>query len=78
MPGGAKGVALTKKTAEQTVTIDPDALRAALAKSLDEFEKKAPFPRADRPLALRNLKLVALVQNDATKEILQAVQIELP
>ena len=28
MPGGAKGFALTKKTAEQTVTIDPDAVRA--------------------------------------------------
>jgi hypothetical protein len=78
MPGGAKGVALTKKTAEQTVTIDPEALRKELTKYLDDFvETKAPFPRADRPMLLRNLKLVALVQNDATKEILQAVQVDL-
>ncbi|QJW94367.1 hypothetical protein [Frigoriglobus tundricola] len=79
MPGGAKGVALTKKAHEQTVTVDPEAVRAALAKSLDDFAKESgPFPRADRPLALRNLKLVALVQNDATKEILHAVQVDLP
>jgi hypothetical protein len=79
MPGGSKGVALTKKTHEQTVTIDPDALRSELTKYLDDFAKnESPFPRADRPLALRNLKLVALVQNDATKEILHAVQVDLP
>ncbi|MBP3959884.1 hypothetical protein J8F10_31955 [Gemmata sp. G18] len=78
MPGGTKGVALTKKTHEQTVTIDPDAVKSALTKYLDDFTKaEGPFPRADRPLALRNLKLVALVQNDATKEILHAVQVDL-
>ncbi len=78
MPGGTKGVALTKKTHEQTVTIDPDAVKSALTKYLDDFTKaEGPFPRTDRPLALRNLKLVALVQNDATKEILHAVQVDL-
>jgi hypothetical protein len=78
MPGGAKGVALTKKDHEQTVTIDPEAVRKELVKYLDDFaEKSAPFPRSDRPLALRNLKLVALVQNDANKEILHAVQVDL-
>ncbi len=78
MPGGAKGVALTKKTHEQTVTIDPDAVKTALNKYLDDFAKmEEPFPRADRPLNLKNLKLVALVQNDTTKEILQAVQVDL-
>jgi hypothetical protein len=79
MPGGSKGVALTKKAHEQTVTIDPAAVRSELTKYLDDFAKtEAPFPRADRPLALRNLKLIALVQNDATKEILHAVQVDLP
>jgi hypothetical protein len=79
MPGGPKGFPLAKKEREQTVTIDPEALKGELAKYLDEFAKnEAPFPRSDRPLALRNLKLVALVQNDATKEILQAVQVDIP
>jgi hypothetical protein len=78
MPGGARGVALLKKNHEQVATIEPDALRTVLTKSLDDFGKTRPFPRTDRPLALRNLKLVALVQNDATKEILHAVQVDLP
>jgi hypothetical protein len=78
LPGGAKGTALTKKSAEQSVTIDPDALRTTLNKYLDDFAtKNGPFPRPDRPLAMRNLKLIALVQNDATKEILNAVQVDL-
>jgi hypothetical protein len=78
LPGGAKGTPLTKKSAEQSVTIDPDAVRTTLSKYLDDFaQKEQPFPRPDRPLALRNLKLIALVQNDATKEILNAAQVDL-
>jgi hypothetical protein len=78
MPGGSKGIALTKKSQEQTVTVDPEAVRATLTKYLNDFAKnEGAFPRSDRPLALRNLKLVALVQNDATKEILNAVQVDL-
>ena len=78
MPGGAKGFPLTKKAQEQAVTIDPAAVKASLTKYLDEFAKtEGPFPRADRPLALADLKLVAFVQDDATKEILHAVQVDL-
>lgn len=79
MPGGVKGVPLTKKEHEQSVTIDPEAIKGELTKYLDEFAKKeAPFGKPDRPLALRNLKVVALVQNDATKEVLHAVQVDVP
>lgn len=78
MPGGAKGFPLTKKAHEETVAVNPEELRATLNKYLDDFAKQeGPFPHADRPLALRNLKLVALVQDDATKEILNAVQVDL-
>ncbi len=77
MPGGQKGFALTKKTAEQTVTFDPEEVRKALGKYLADFEKnEGDFPRPDRPLALKNLKLIAFVQNDDTREILQAVQVD--
>ena len=79
MPGGQKGFPLAKKSAEQSVSFDPEEVRAGLAKYLDEFAKtESPFPRADRPLALKNLKLVAFVQNDATREVLHAVQIDVP
>jgi hypothetical protein len=78
MPGGAKGFPLTKKDNEQTVTIEPvPELRSRLNKYLDEYEKnEGPFPRSDRPLALAHLQLVAFIQNDATGEVLQAVQVE--
>jgi hypothetical protein len=63
MPGGAKGFPLTKKSHEQAVTIDPDALRAAQAKYLEDYAKtEGEFSRPDRPLAMANLKLVALVR----------------
>jgi hypothetical protein len=79
MPGGAKGIALTQKSAEHSVSIDADAVRTELTKYLDGFAKsEGPFPRPDRPLAMRNLKLIAFVQNDATREILHAVQVDMP
>ncbi|MGL6076588.1 MAG: hypothetical protein ACRC8S_20735 [Fimbriiglobus sp.] len=78
MPGGANGTAITKKGQEVTATLDLDALREKLVKSLDEYAKaEGPFLRPDRPMALKNLKVVALLQNDATGEILQAKQIDL-
>jgi hypothetical protein len=77
MPGGIKGFPLTNKSAEQTVSFDPNELKKELRKYLEDFaHTEEPFPRADRPLALKNLKLIAFVQNDATKEILQAVQVD--
>ena len=78
MPGGVKGFALTKKEQEQAVVISADDIRKELTKSLDEFVKEqAEFPRPDRPLALKNLKVVAFIQDDATNEVLNAVQIDL-
>jgi len=78
LPGGTKGFPLTKKEQEQAVVISADDLRKELAKSLDEFAKEqAEFPRPERPLALKNLKVVAFIQDDATNEVLNAVQIDL-
>ncbi|OWK45447.1 hypothetical protein [Fimbriiglobus ruber] len=78
MPGGVKGVALTKKSQEHTVTFDPAAERARLTQYLDAFTatEKIEFPHPGRPMDLADLKLVAFVQNDATGEILQAVQVD--
>ena len=72
MPGGIKGFPLPKKSAEQTISFNPEELKTALTKYLDDYE----FARPELPLALKNLKLVAFVQNDATREILQAVQVD--
>lgn len=76
MPGGAKGLALTQKTGNQEIGIDLALLRARTSKYLDKSAKETPFPNDLRPLDLKNLYLVALVQNDGNKEILQSIQVK--
>jgi hypothetical protein len=75
-PGGAKGFALTKKDAEQTATINLDKLRDEIGKYLDAMSREDDFPNNDRPLALKNLRVVAFIQDDASGEVLQAAQVE--
>ncbi|HEV3202987.1 MAG TPA: hypothetical protein VGY77_01330, partial [Gemmataceae bacterium] len=75
-PGGAKGFELKSKNLKQSVHVDLGDLRKALAKYLEDFNKTNPFPNAKRPLDLKQLSIVAFVQNDKTKEILQAAQVE--
>ena len=76
MPGGAEGVAVKSGAMRHTATADVVAIRKSLVNYLDEFSKDRPFPYTTRPLDLKDLKVIALVQNDKTREILQAVQIE--
>ena len=40
-------------------------------------EHDGEFPRAARPMDLKNLKVIAYVQNDSTGDILQAASIDL-
>jgi hypothetical protein len=76
LPGGAAGLALTEKDSEHTVSLNTQELRQQLEKYLDEYAKKRPFPTAQRPLDFKDLKVVALIQDDATREILQAAQVD--
>ena len=39
--------------------------------------KNGPFPKTARPLALKRLKAIALLQDDKTGEILQAAHADL-
>lgn len=77
MPGGAEGVAIKDKVFKHTATVDVGAVRKELTEYLDGYAKTRPFPKSDRPLDLKGLKVIALVQNDKTAEILQAAQIEI-
>lgn len=75
-PGGAAGLALTKKDADHAVSVNIDELRQKLATYLDNFARnESPFPDAQRPLRLRRLHVVAFVQNDQNNEVLQAVEV---
>jgi hypothetical protein len=76
LPLGMAGKALTEKNATVTATVSLEELRKQLNAYLDDYATKRPFPHADRPLDLKGLKVVALVQDDQSKEILQAKQAE--
>jgi hypothetical protein len=76
-PGGLKGFPLTKAEAEEKVTVNVDSVREDLIKQLDELTRGDPeLAQLPRPMALKNLRVVAFVQDDTTNEILQAVQVE--
>lgn len=70
MPGGVKGIALKAKDAEHKASVDLAELRKSLNTYLD-----ADYPEGPRPMRLRHLHVVAFVQDDATAEVLQAVDV---
>jgi len=76
--GTAKGVKVAdlkdgKYETKQSLT----ALRADLTQYLDGYAAKGrAFPYPERPLDLKGLKVVALVQDDATGEVVQAAQFD--
>jgi hypothetical protein len=76
MPGGADGKALTEKDGQVKASVDMPELRKTLTSYLDGFvAAKGPFPRNIRPMEMRELRVVALVQDDESHEILQAIQV---
>ncbi len=76
-PGGAAGLVLKEKTGKQTVSVDLDELRKSLNKYLTDWAKENDeFPGKMPAIELKKLKVVAFVQNDTTKEVLQAVQVD--
>jgi hypothetical protein len=77
-PGGVKGQALTAESATKTATVSLAELRKSLGDYLTAANKKQAFPDDDRPLRLENLKVVAFVQDDADKSVLQAAQADVP
>jgi hypothetical protein len=77
-PGGVEGFALKDKTAQQDVSVDLGQLTRSLRDYLAKPTDRGPYLDDDRPLDLKHLKAVALIQDDESKEILQAVQVEAP
>ncbi|MFM8273193.1 MAG: hypothetical protein ACKODX_12825 [Gemmata sp.] len=77
MPLGADGVAIKDKAFKQTTAVDLAGVKKNLTKYLDDFAANGrPFPKPDRPMEMKALKVIVLVQNDETKEIVQAAQLE--
>jgi hypothetical protein len=77
MPGGAAGIELTDKSLKKTFDLDLAELRKVLNKYLDEYAaKERPFPYTERPMDMKHLKVIALVQDDSTAEILTAAEFD--
>jgi hypothetical protein len=76
-PGGAKGQAMTKKSGDYTAKVNLDELRGKLNEYLDEFAStETEFPRPERPLSFKGLRVIAFIQDDAGNDVLQAAQAE--
>jgi hypothetical protein len=75
LPGGVKGTAVVAPAGRCQATVDVAALRKLLQKELAE---RPEFKDGEWPLALNRLKVVALLQDDTNKEILQAAQVDVP
>jgi hypothetical protein len=76
LPGGADGLALTRSFGKQSASVDLKKLREELNTYLDTYGKRKPFPTTERPMDLTRLRVVAFVQNDDTREVLQAVEVK--
>lgn len=77
MPGGPDGTPLPAKSLKKNFTVQVEQLKKQLKDYLDKYEQKRPFPGKERPLELKNLKVVAFIQNDMGGEVLQAAQVSL-
>ena len=76
MPGGSKGFPVKEKDIEQKLTIKIDEIRNDLNKYLSRYEEDENVKFPTLPVDLKNIRIVAFVQNDKTNEVLQAVQVE--
>lgn len=78
MPGGAEGAAFDGDVCTTEATVNLGELRESLNAYLDRYASERPFPKARPDIPLENLAVVALVQDDATKQILQSVLMPVP
>jgi hypothetical protein len=78
MPGGDNGFPVREKKVRQAVSLDLVELKKQISQYLRAYSKreKVVFPDPEEVLDLKNLRVVAFVQNDKTKEVLQAKEVE--
>lgn len=69
--GGYDGIAASEGTFKFEGTVDLAALRKKLTEYLVEFEKGQDQKFPSKPVDLKNLSVVAFVQDDVTRQVLQ-------
>lgn len=79
LPGGVLGKALTGGKGKAQITLSLAGLRKAQEQYLGDFAKsEGTFPRALPPIDLTKLAVVAFVQDDTDKSVLNAAFAEVP
>ena len=73
LPGGVEGKELVAGAGQLELTIDLAEIRAAQQSYLDEYGKKSTFPNPLPEIGLKDLSVVAFLQDDADKRVLHAV-----
>ena len=77
MPGGVDGKVVEDGSARVEARVDLGALRKSLEEYLADYEKSGrTFADESRPLDLKHLIVVAFLQSDDSKEVLQSAQAE--
>lgn len=71
-PGGQEGLTLEKNKTHQKIRVLLSNLQKDLHAYLNRVAAQNPFPDDERPLELRKLKVVALIQDLGNQEILHA------
>jgi hypothetical protein len=78
MPGGAEGTVVKGKGLKKTFTVDLAQVRKDINAYLDKMKEKEKFPDKQRPMEMKELRVIAFVQNDDKGEVLQAVMVDVP
>jgi hypothetical protein len=74
LPGGPNGLAVKGASAKHSVSMDVGELRQTLNRYLNDTVKEQEFSDSKRPMDLKQLSVVAFLQNDETKDVLQVTQ----
>jgi hypothetical protein len=78
LPGGVEGIPLRTKNGRQSMTVSLQGLSKSLQDYVTEFDKVQRFLDDEHPMELKRLRIVAMVQDDKTKKILQSALVEVP
>ncbi len=75
-PGGVEGFPLKDKSFKKSLSVNLEQLRKEISKYLDDFAAiNGSFINGQPRLRLKDLRVVAFVQDDESKEVLQAVEV---
>lgn len=77
-PGGFEGFVLKAESAEQSVDVNLAEVIQGLNRYLDGLSDRRFYPDNERPIDFGALRVIVIIQDDVSKEVFQAAQVEVP